>query len=237
MDWKKKGWHQHEPIQYSTVDYLDYEHILKINIFVINLYLTSQLLRSWLSFSPCRPSQKQRKLPGVFKHSSAHTPVTHSSTSEEQWSRRIKGQTEMEETGGQEDRGTRSDSCPHKQRHACCLKKLYVRRCAPSEIVPSLDREPAPYFGNHCCKASACGAPVQIWCWEDLSWTETFLSNGGMQTERETSGVWPNWTGLDHRAVDDLTWTWGPLLIWLSEQSHRGYVKSGFHSNPGHKCY
>lgn len=31
---------------------------------------------------PCRPSQKQRKLPGVFRHSSAHTPASHSSTSE-----------------------------------------------------------------------------------------------------------------------------------------------------------
>lgn len=31
---------------------------------------------------PWRPSQKQRKLPGVFRHSSAHTPVSHSSTSD-----------------------------------------------------------------------------------------------------------------------------------------------------------
>lgn len=47
------------------------------------VYFTLQLLRSWSSFMPWRPSQKQRKLPGVFRHSSAHTPASHSSTSDE----------------------------------------------------------------------------------------------------------------------------------------------------------
>lgn len=43
---------------------------------------TWQLLRSLPSFFPWRPSQKHRKLPGVFTHSSAQTPSKHSSTSE-----------------------------------------------------------------------------------------------------------------------------------------------------------
>lgn len=52
------------------------------------MYFTLQLLRSWLSFMPWRPSQKQRKLPRVFRHSSAHTLVSHSSTSD-RWQRRF----------------------------------------------------------------------------------------------------------------------------------------------------
>ena len=46
------------------------------------MYFTLQLRRSWPSFMPWRPSQKQRKLPGVFRHSSAHTRDSHSSTSD-----------------------------------------------------------------------------------------------------------------------------------------------------------
>lgn len=47
-------------------------------------YFTLQLRRSWLSFNPSRPSQKHRKLPGVFRHWPAQTSVWHSSTSDEE---------------------------------------------------------------------------------------------------------------------------------------------------------
>ena len=45
------------------------------------LYFTLQPLRSWLNCMPWRPSQKQRKLPGVLRHFPVQTPASHSSTS------------------------------------------------------------------------------------------------------------------------------------------------------------
>lgn len=60
------------------------------------VYFTLQLLRSWPSFIPWRPSQKQRKLPGVFRHSSAHTLASHSSTSDKWQSRVVRDWSEGE---------------------------------------------------------------------------------------------------------------------------------------------